>query len=289
MKLPRKGDNPAGSEVLSDLLRRQGYTVKRLSSALASMPLTKEGERAPAVPIDVEQTSLDEDTRDHLVEWVDAGGVLVLAGEPYEWPKAFGAAGAFTGGAHAVTARQRLSVAADENEDNDEDDGGEAVYARTLREGRDRVGRGARLQRVDRARRLVRRRDDLRRRCSPHGAGYVLGIADDELMTNAGLALPGNAAVMVSILSSADRHELRLADVDDGVSPPTTPIAALLARGLRDGPRPRGRRRAWSSSSPWACACPGPALRRRRAAAPSPSTSRPWAPSTAGRATRPTR
>lgn len=67
------------------------------------------------------------------------------------------------------------------------------------------------------------------------GKGYVLGIADDELFRNAGLARPGNAAAMVSILASADRLELRMADVEDGVSPPSTPIAALLRAGLGMG------------------------------------------------------
>ena len=42
----------------------------------------------------MERTALDDDTRDHLVEWVDEGGVLVLVGSPYAWPKAFGAASA---------------------------------------------------------------------------------------------------------------------------------------------------------------------------------------------------
>ena len=39
-----------------------------------------------------------------------------------------------------------------------------------------------------------------------------LGIATNELMQNAALARPGNAAAMVSILSNADRLEMRLAD-----------------------------------------------------------------------------
>jgi hypothetical protein len=60
-------------------------------------------------------------------------------------------------------------------------------------------------------------------------------MAGDELLTNAGLARPGNAAAMVAILSNADRLELRIADPEDGVSPPSTPIAALLRAGLGTG------------------------------------------------------
>ena len=84
------------------LLRRQGAARRgRSRRALASLPLPKAGERAAAVVVDLERTDLDDDTREHLVEWVDAGGVLVLAGNPYEWPKAFGAHGGAVDGAHA--------------------------------------------------------------------------------------------------------------------------------------------------------------------------------------------
>ncbi len=63
----------------------------------------------------------------------------------------------------------------------------------------------------------------------------MLGVASDELMTNAALARPGNAATLVAILSNADRLRFRLAQPDDGVSPPTSPIAALTRAGLGSG------------------------------------------------------
>ena len=226
MKAPRKGDDPAGGELLRDVLRRQGVEVKPMASALASLPLPKPGERAAAVVVDLEQTDLDDDTRDHLVEWVDAGGVLVLAGNPYEWPKPFGVTGAISAGAHRVEARQLLPG------DDDEDD--EPTYAPTLQHGT--LVSGAALGFSKATARVAWYDDDMTYAALlSHGRGFVLGIANDELMTNAGLARPGNAAVMVAILSNADRREVRLADPEDGVSPPSTPIAALLRAGLGMG------------------------------------------------------
>jgi hypothetical protein len=231
VKLPRKGDDPAGGELFRDVLRRQGFEAKPLASALASLPLPKAGERTAAVVVDLERTDLDDDTRDHLVEWVDAGGVLVLAGNPYEWPKPFGATGAVSTGLHRVKARRLVSRGADEDE---EDAASEPVYGKTLQHGE--VVSGAALGFSAATDRAAWFDDEMTYAAVlSHGRGFVLGIASDELMTNAGLARPGNAAVMVAILSNAGRTELRLADAEDGVSPPSTPIAALLRAGLGTG------------------------------------------------------
>jgi hypothetical protein len=70
---------------------------------------------------------------------------------------------------------------------------------------------------------------------TPHGKGWVVGIATDELLTNAALARPDNAAVLLAILSNADREELKIAQREDGVSPPSTPLAALERAGLSMG------------------------------------------------------
>jgi hypothetical protein len=68
-----------------------------------------------------------------------------------------------------------------------------------------------------------------------YGKGRVLCIASDELLTNAGIAHPGNSAALVAILAATSRSEMRIADPEDGVSPPSTPIAALLRAGLGMG------------------------------------------------------
>jgi hypothetical protein len=66
----------------------------------------------------------------------------------------------------------------------------------------------------------------------PHGKGWVLAIATGELMTNAGLARPGNASASLAILSNADRLDFKIAQPEDGVAPPTTPITAMTRAGL---------------------------------------------------------
>jgi hypothetical protein len=179
------GDDPAGEELFEAVLQRQGLRTQRLDRSLASLPLPGPDETAPAVLVDVERTQLDDDTRAHLFEWVEAGGALVLAGSPVE---------------RGVLARENaLGLCSECKRVAWFSDG--ATYAAIAR----------------------------------HERGYVLGVASDELFTNAGLARPGNAAVMAAILSNVDTTEMRIAQPDDGVTPPSTPIAALTRAGLSLG------------------------------------------------------
>jgi hypothetical protein len=232
--VPRAGDDPAGGELFRDVLRRQGVEVATLETSLASLALPKPDERVPAVLVDLEHTDLDDDTRDHLVEWVAAGGVLVLAGHPGEWPKPFGAASASSTGPHKLTARRLLARSAPDTEGDDDALASGPVYAEATEHGM-LVADGALTLGVSSE--GVASFDDGATYAAvlAHGTGFVLGMAGDELLTNAGLARPGNAAAMVAILSNADRLELRIADPEDGVSPPSTPIAALLRAGLGTG------------------------------------------------------
>jgi len=233
MTVARAGDDPAGGELFRDVLRRQGVEVTTLGTSLASLPLPEPGERVPAVVVDVEHTDIDDDSRDHLVEWVDAGGVLVLAGNPGRWPMAFGAAAAPSSGPRKLSARRRIARSASADSDDDASEMG-TVYAETTEIGF--LASGTALSFRVKAENVASFDDGTAYAAVlAHGMGLVLGIASDELMTNAGLARPGNAAVMVSVVSNADRLELRLADPDDGVSPPSTPIAALLRAGLGTG------------------------------------------------------
>jgi hypothetical protein len=233
---PRDGDDPAGAELFRDVLRRQGVEVEPLATSLASLELPQPGERAPAVVVDLERTDLDEDTREHLVEWVRAGGVLVLAGHAGDWPKVFGATATLAAGPHQIAVHRLRTRNADSDSDGDDDDAPEKspLPAQTLERGILASPTGLRF---DVPAESVASFEDGTTYAArvTHGAGAVLGIASDELMTNAGLARPGNAAAMVSLLSNADRLELRLAAAEDGVSPPSTPIAVLLRAGLGTG------------------------------------------------------
>jgi len=214
------GDDPAGDALFYDVLQREGLHVQPLSTSLASLRPPAVGERAPAVVVDVERTELDDDTRDHLVDWVAAGGVLVLAGDPARWPDAFGASPALTTGARSLTARRLLAGEV----------GGEPVFSEPTEQGELASGDAVAFHGAENVAwfgdtttyaALVGR-----------GRGVVLGIATDELLTNVGLARPGNAGAMLAIVSSTGRDELRVAQPDDGVSPPSTPIAALTRAGL---------------------------------------------------------
>jgi hypothetical protein len=234
--VPRAGDDPAGGELFRDVLRKQGVNIVPLETSLASLALPKAGERAPAVVIDLERTALDDDTRDHLVEWVDEGGVLVLVGSPYAWPKAFGAASAVSTAPYKLTVKRLL--ARSPGEGGDDDDEGTApegtIYARTTERGV--LTEGTALGFSGPTERVATFDDGMTYAgVIAHGKGFVLGIASNELMQNAPLARPGNAAAMVSILSNADRLEVRIADPEDGVAPPSTPIGALLRAGLGTG------------------------------------------------------
>ncbi|HLK36410.1 MAG TPA: DUF4350 domain-containing protein, partial [Polyangiaceae bacterium] len=157
------------------------------------------------------RTDLDDDTREHLASWTQSGGVLVLAGPPSAWPAALGVSAATTSKPRDLTARsprsrhvehgalasdQALRVAGDADVVASFAD--ETAYAVAIR----------------------------------HGEGWVVGLATDELFTNAALARPGNAAVLIAILSHADRATFRMAQAEDGVSPPSSPIAVLTRAGL---------------------------------------------------------
>lgn len=233
------GDDPAGGELLRDVLRAQHVTVKGLDSSLATMPIPSAGSREPAVVVDVEQTSLDDDTRAHLARWVEAGGILVLAGSPVQWPKELGASYAWASGPRKITARRLLARAVapdpgEEDDGDDEDESESAIYARVEEHAVLATDRGLTFKGASEQ---IAWFDDHTTYAAvvAEGKGRVLCIASDELLTNAGIAHPGNAAALVAILAATSRSEMRIADPEDGVSPPSTPIAALLRAGLGMG------------------------------------------------------
>ncbi|MGH7434448.1 MAG: DUF4350 domain-containing protein, partial [Polyangiaceae bacterium] len=196
----------------------------------------------PAIVVDLERTPTDEETRAHLIEWVKAGGSLVLAGVPELWPHDFGAArklGAPDIAPVKVFARRLLARGEGEpRTDDGEDDEDEPaaplsgpVYALEDEQGLLAQGQGVK---VDEVLEPVAWLADHTTYAAvvPLGRGWVTALATGELLTNAALARPGNAAVAMAILSSADRQEMRIAQPDDGVSPPSTPVAAVRRAGL---------------------------------------------------------
>jgi hypothetical protein len=249
---PRAGADPAGQDLFVPWLRQQGMDVASLDAPLEDLEATRDG-RSRAVVIDAETTPLDDETKTHLETWVAGGGTLVLAGAPAAWPKAFGAkdshcertaqnvtarASSPTGGPRsgqtsgegasftgnlARPASMKLapapaepghedsegSAGADVNDDEDDDvvraDSGTVAWLED----------GSTYAAVE-----------------PLGHGAVIGIASDELLTNAGLARRGNAAVLAAVLAYAGTSRFAVAEPEDGSAPASSPIAALIRSGL---------------------------------------------------------
>ena len=220
-------DDPAGDQLPLDLLSRNGYDVAHLGSSLESLPLPSEHRAAPIVAIDVERVLLEEETVTHLLAWVHQGGVLVLFGAPIHWPKELHAEqasaktrdleilgnGIFSGNARVAVPRTLVWSTAQPTAFL-----GDSVYAAHIF----------------------------------WGEGVVLGVAGDELLTNVGVSHADNAAAFVAlfeiattlriesdarrgILEPATSYEVRFAEQQDGIAPPSNPLSALVQAGLGKG------------------------------------------------------
>jgi hypothetical protein len=159
--------------------------------------------------------------------------VLILAGSPADWPPAFHATAATPAG-HKISAR--VLVSRDDSDDDDDDPSKEKtpVYARAEQEAQLALDRGVAFRGTSQPAAWF---EDMTiyAAAKAYGHGYLLGIASDELLTNAGLARPGNAAAMIAIVSNADRQSFAVAEPDDGVAPPSTPLAAMMHAGMGVG------------------------------------------------------
>jgi hypothetical protein len=66
----------------------------------------------------------------------------------------------------------------------------------------------------------------------PYEKGRVLGLASDDLLTNAGLSVHGNPASLVALLESLDKADFLVTRAENGVAPPDNPFAGLVRIGL---------------------------------------------------------
>lgn len=213
-------DDPAGDALPMEVLSRGGFRVARLGSSLATMPMPDERGPVPLVVVDVEQVPLEEEAQAHLLRWVEHGGLLVLFGAPRAWPEELGAKSGSAGtrdlsvdtedgplaGARVATAQSLSWPGAD----------GVATLGDHTYAARKSIGRG-----------------------------NVLGVANDDLFTNLGVARPANAAALVALIQAAafvnDPSRagrplaIAVARPEDGVPPPSNPFAALLRAGLAKG------------------------------------------------------
>lgn len=208
------GRDPAGDEVLTDLLRAQGLTVAR-AGPIASLPMPPDKE---VVLLDASRTPLDEESEPHLIRWVKAGGTLILVGAPTEWPKALAAK-------YAPSTSRDITVTTWGDSEEDE-----AFPGHLARHGGIEWASGFPIARTTDEVTWAAMRE--------LGGGRVLGMAEIDLITNAGLARPDNAAAMIAILSRLETLEggkaktIRIARPEDGTSPPSNPFSALVRAGL---------------------------------------------------------
>jgi hypothetical protein len=232
-------DDPAGRDLLVELLTREGAVISSLPGSLASLPL--EGASGPVVILDAERVPLEEETRDHLVAWVKQGGMLVIAGPPALWPKAFWAKRTGDDSISGLTTvkvetRDAIAALAAQLDDDDDDDDAPPRTPPPAELRHAKLARSAAMTwpNDDRAPRAIAHLDsgELYGALRVFGDGRVLGLASADLLSNVGLAVPGNAAAIVAMLATLDRHEFAIARAEQGVAPPSNPFAGLVHIGL---------------------------------------------------------
>lgn len=203
------GNDPAGDDLPRAVLRDAGWNVESLGRSLASLPLD-DMVTAPLVVVDTDLVVLEDDTAAHLVRWVDAGGVLVLFGDPSRWPDEIGARPGHAGTRDLV------------------------------------IGpiHGARVARADAlvwkdAERIASLGEDIYAAWKPIGQGAVMGVANGDLFSNVGMMPAHNAEALRELFEWPGElvsvREIRIARAEDGISPPSGPFAALAAAGLLEG------------------------------------------------------
>lgn len=230
--------NPAGRDLLTDLLAKQGAQISSLPGSLANLPM--KGATGPVVILDADQVPLEEETREHLLAWVKQGGTLVLAGDPAQWPadlwaKSILGCGPGTTGVRVET-RDAAPTAAEDDDDEEPAPRGRPVPSLAPHLHHAKLARRAAMTwpSEERAPRVLARYDDgeLYGALRAFGEGRVLGLASSDLLTNIGLAVPGNAAAVIAMLATLDRSEFAVARAEQGIAPPTNPFAGLLHIGL---------------------------------------------------------
>jgi hypothetical protein len=216
--LLRPGGDPAGDDLLLDLLVREGAKAGHVTGSLASLPMT--GTDGPAVIVDTEKTPLDDQTKAHLVSWVQQGGVLVLAGSPGAWPK-------------DVWAKPAPGTSRDVRVETPCPTDDDACAPPRL----DHVRLGAPAAMSwphdgPLASSAELESGELYAAVRPFDKGWILGLASSELLTNAGLRVRGNASGLIALLESLDKSDFLVTKPENGMSPPSNPFAGLLRIGL---------------------------------------------------------
>ncbi len=222
-------DDPNGTDVLVDLLKRQGIEAGSLRGSLARLPMPKEGEDTPAVMVDFERTKVDEGTRLYLLEWASAGGTLIITSSPGTWPKDLAARYQTT-----TSTKVTATVVVDTLDDEDQAGTRPKTYTAKVAEADALEMKCDASDPMDpRSNTIAWIGDD-----KPYAAfcfvgdGLVIGVANFDLFTNVGMMPPGNAEVAFAILSKLHAQEIRIAQPMDGIEPPSSPLSSIDRAGL---------------------------------------------------------
>lgn len=251
-----KMNDPAGTELFVETMKRQGMPVTPLGSSLASLRPLDDGEPAPILVIDLERTHLEPDAEDKIVAWVASGGVLVLMGDgSHKLSKTFGYS------SRSINVKEvdaRLTPLAIDTSDDDDDDESETLFRARLQKSRDSATKHFRgmvpfpgVVEVTGGLTLVSAGDGAYAIEKRHEKGVVVVVHDSTLLRNAVVARPGNAAVITALFTelsanpaytggpeehrTAEVRAIKLARREDGISPPDNPFSALAQAGLARG------------------------------------------------------
>jgi hypothetical protein len=164
---------------------------------------------------------------------------LILAGTPTRWPKELGAKEEPTGSLVVTVTTYKEETrkkAKSEDDDEDEDGDSDAEEESTLvpRVDNAKLSSPAAVHWVDKGTFVLASTGDEKDYVvgELRGAGAIYAAASDDLFTNAGLAVPGNAAAAIAIFSNIPRDKFLFAQVGSGYTPPTNPFAGLINAGL---------------------------------------------------------
>jgi len=178
------------------------------------------------VIVDAARIPLEEETRTHLARWVEGGGRLLLAGDPSSWPESFKAKPKGTE-ATGITA---LIMAGDDSDEDEDDDEAPATKYKTYPA---KIGTPAALEWPHAATLATTDTHEIYAAARGFEHGVVIGLAGDDLLTNAGIARAPNAAALVAIVGVyAKGRKIQVARPEDGISPPDNPVSALMHAGL---------------------------------------------------------
>ena len=257
----RTENDPAGKQLLLDVLGRQGMEAGYLAGSIGSLAIPREDDLTPLVVLDLSVTKLDEDARSHLLRWVRAGGVLlalepradmedtlavtssssperdvtVLLDDPYQHEAYAYPARVNVG--RTLHAHDRGPSTPDNTDKTDKKDKDEKERTETLV--RDVVATvGLDAEPND---------DDAYAFEESLGRGAIVTVATADLFTNVGLSHGANAKAVLALverafgatregnLRSYHEHPIMIARPQSGLTPPGNPLSALSQAGLGMG------------------------------------------------------